>query len=66
MLDYAGAGRDAEFSALSPRGEALIADLEAAAARFAAYLGASRCVIRGGVPREVSGALLAGARQVPA
>jgi tRNA threonylcarbamoyladenosine biosynthesis protein TsaE len=31
VLAYAGAGRDAEFSALSPRGEALIADLEAAA-----------------------------------
>lgn len=39
----------------------LAADLEAAAARFAHYLGARRAVIRGGVPRVVARTLRAGA-----
>lgn len=41
----------------------LLADLERAAERFATYLGVDRCVIQGGVPREVATALRAGARR---
>lgn len=41
---------------------AFLVDLEAAASRFAGYLGASRCVIPGGVPRDVANALRQGAR----
>ena len=52
-------------AAISDRqeGTSFLADLETAAARFARYLGASRCVIRGGVPRDVAAALRAGARR---
>jgi uncharacterized protein YcaQ len=42
----------------------LEADLESAAARFSAFLGASRCVVRGGVPKRVAEILRSGAAQV--